>query len=425
MTKVNKVPCLVLLILAFSLMVLPCVNALSSTVWSKTYGGSSNDRAFSLIQNKEGGYTVMGTSLSYSASGLVEALLIATDVDGTLLWNQTYSGLGASYPCAFVQTIDSGYALVGYSYDLNNTGSIYPWFAKTDGAGNLQWNRTYPELGSVIFNVIQTNDGGYALVGYITQSEAFVSSYLAKLDADGNVTWTQNYGTSGDNELYTVIQTTGGGYTLAGYTTSGVSGNEDFWLIGTDSSGVIQWDQTYDSSNSDFFNSLVQTADGGYALIGYSNSSNTNSDDYTLIKTNSLGVMEWNKTYGGSNLEEAFSGVQTSDGGYALTGVKVTDEGYGNAWLIKTDSEGNLLWNQTYGESADSVLYSIIQISDDGYVLAGYTNSSSTGQDVWLVRTDQNGVIPEFSVFFLLPLMVSCTIIAVFFLKKKITTKTL
>ena len=203
------------------------------------------------------------------------------------------------------------------------------------------------------------------------------------------------------------------------------AGDEDFWLIRTNSSGNIQWNQTYGTSNFDMLNSLIQTADGGYALIGYSTYSNTTSDDYLLIKTNSLGAMEWNQTYGESNIDEAFSGIQTADGGYALTGVTVTSDGIGNAWLVKTDSVGNMLWNQTYGGSADSVLYSIIQVTNNGYVLAGFTNSSSTGQDVWLVKTDENGVIPEFSGFFILPLLAVCTLFAAIIMKKTITKKTL
>ena len=424
MSKVNLVPCMILVILSISLVFVPFVNASSSTNWSKTYGGSDNDRAFSIIQNSDGGYSIVGTTLSYSTTGYVNALLLATDTDGELLWNQTYGGLGATYPCAFIQTNDDGYALVGYSYDLENTGSLYPWFAKTDDVGNLQWNKTYPELGSLIFNLVQTADGGYALVGYVTHSEELVSAWLAKTDAYGNLTWRQEYGTSGDNELYVVVQNSDGGYTLAGYTTAAGAGDEDFWLIRTNSSGNIQWNQTYGTSNFDMLNSLVQTADGGYALVGYSTYSNTTSDDYLLIKTNSLGTMEWNQTYGESNIDEAFSGIQTADGGYALTGVTVTSDGLGNAWLVKTDSVGNMLWNQTYGGSAESVLYSIIQVTNNEYVLAGFTNSSSTNQDVWIIKTDENGVIPEFSGFFILPLLVVCTLFATIIMKKIITKKT-
>ncbi len=422
MYKVNLITCLTLAALTISLII-PCVTASSSTMWSKTYGGLANDRAFSLIQTADGGYAVVGTSLSYSTTGYVNSLLLVTDANGELLWNLTYSGLGATYPCAFIQTSDGGYALAGYSYDLGNVGSLYPWLAKTDNAGNLQWNRTYMDLGSLIFNLVQTSDGGYALVGYITHSEEVVSAWLAKTDAYGNVTWSQEYGTSGDNELYAVLQNSDEGYTLAGYTTSAGAGKEDFWLIRTDSTGNIQWSQTYGTPEYDMFNSLIRTADGGYALVGYSNASGV-SEDYLLIKTNSLGEMQWNQTYGDSNIDEAFSGIQTTDGGYALTGVTVTSDGYGNAWLVKTNSEGNMVWNQTYAGSADSVLYSIIQVNDNGYVLAGFTNSSSTSQDVWLLKTDEKGVIPEFSGSFVLLLLAICTIFVAIILRRTVTNKT-
>jgi len=434
------VSCIVLVTLVVSLIVIPCVNASSST-WSKTYGGEYNDRAFSLIKTQEGGYAIIGTSASFSSTGLVNAYLVATDVDGNLIWNQTYAGLGATYPCGFIQTSDGGYAFAGYSYALDGTSDLNSWFAKTDSSGNLQWNKTYTEFGNLIGNLVQTADGGYALVGYRTISEDFIQAWMGKIDADGNIQWTQDYGTSGDNELYTILQTSDSSYFLGGYTSGAETGLEDFWLIKVDTSGNIIWNQTYGGSGYDMLSSFVQTSDGGFALFGYSNSSGNGSEDFMMVKADSSGTMQWTKTYGGTDIEEAFCGIQTIDGGYAMTGVIVTANGTANGFLIKTDENGNLLWNKTYTNSDENVLYTIIQANDGGYALTGYTNSSSTYQDFWLLKTDENGTapaptvspsstavspsptIPEFSAIFVVALIGVCTTIIALATRKTITQK--
>lgn len=421
MSKLTTVSCIFLVILIASLLFVTCAKAQSSTAWSKTFDASSNDRGFSLIKTQEGGYAMLGTSMSHSiTAGLVNALLIITDAEGNMLWNQTYNGMGAVYPCALIQTGDGGYVLAGYTYSLEGANPM-SWFAKTDAAGNLLWNKTYSELGNIIGNIIQTSDGGYALVGCTTISNDFVQAWLTKTDADGNIQWKQDYGTSGDNELYAIIPVANDGYILGGYTTSMGAGEEDFWLIGTNSHGNMLWNQTYGDLSHNILSTLVQTSDGGYALFGFSSLDSAN-EDFMTVKTDASGVLEWVKTYGGLNIEEAFSGIQTTDGNYVTVGVTSTSTGIGNAWMVKTDADGNMLWNQTYGGENESVLYSIVQADDGGYVAVGYTNSSAT-LDFWMIKTDENGVIPEFSGIFVVALIVSCATIVAMALRKTIVKK--
>ncbi len=429
------VSCIFLVTLVVSLIIIPYANALTST-WNKTYGGSSNDRAFSLIKTQEGGYALLGTSMSFSVSGLVSALLVTTDADGNLLWNQTYAGLGATYPDALVQTSDGGYALAGYTYTIDGTSSSSPWFAKTDSAGNLQWNKTYNELGSLIGNLVQTSDGGYALVGFATISDQLIQAWLAKTDANGTIQWKQTYGTSGENELYTIIQTSDGGYTLGGYTTSTGAGQNDFWIIKTDSNGTMLWNYAYGTSSHDMLSTFVQTSDGGYALFGYSNSSSTSTEDFMMIKISASGILEWTKIYEDSNIDEAFSGIQTSDGGYALAGVTAATNGTVYGRMIKTDTDGGLQWSKTYGASNENVLYTLVEVTDGGYVLTGFTKTTASSEDYWLLKTDQNGVVPassepspsptisEFPGLLTVPLLAACTIIAALVLRKTVTRKT-
>ncbi|NLE04725.1 MAG: hypothetical protein GX638_07995, partial [Crenarchaeota archaeon] len=203
MSRLMLISGIVIVVLLSSSLILPCFADLDSS-WSKTYGGSSNERAFSLIKTQEGGYALMGTSLSYSSSGYIVAYLVNVDANGNLVWNSTYEGLGVSYPCCMIQTSDGGYAFGGYSYISEISTSLTPWFARTDSLGVLLWNKTYSELGSFISNVIETPDHGYAIVGYSSLDENTVHAYLAKMDSEGNVEWIKTYGESGDNELYAI-----------------------------------------------------------------------------------------------------------------------------------------------------------------------------------------------------------------------------
>ena len=205
--------------------------------------------------------------------------------------------------------------------------------------------------------------------------------------------WTQTYGGAGDDLAHSVIQTIDGGYAIVGRTESYGAGLEDFWLIKTDSVGHMQWNFTYGGTESDEALSLVQTFDGGYAIAGITRSVGTDSGESWLVKTDAGGDLEWSQTYGGKNGDRAYSMVQTADGGYALAGYTESfGAGLRDFWLIRTDVSGNHVWNKTYGGVNDDVAYSVVQTTDERYVLAGYTDSFGAGSwDFWLIRTDTLG----------------------------------
>ena len=205
--------------------------------------------------------------------------------------------------------------------------------------------------------------------------------------------WNKTYGGTMDDLAYSLVQTVDGGYALAGETGSSGAGGYDVWLVKTDSSGNQLWNRTYGGTYDDAAQALVQTSDGGYALAGWTDSFGAGGYDFWLVKTDSSGNMLWNKTYGGTQNDVAYSLVQTVDGGYALAGSTVSSGAGGeDVWLVKTNSSGNQQWNKTYGGTQDDAAYSLVQTVDGGYALAGYTNSfGAGGEDVWLVKTDSSG----------------------------------
>src|SRR5271157_5658017 len=310
-------------------------------------------------------------------------------------WSQTYGGSSDEYAYSIVQTSDGGFALAGFT-DSSGAGGFDFYLVKTDSAGNLNWSQTYGGSGDdFAYSVVQTSDGGYALAGYTNSFGAgYNDFYLVKTDSTGKMQWSKTYGGAGDDEAHSLIKTSDGGYALAGSTDSSGAGGNDAYLVKTDAAGNMQWNMTYGGIGDDEAYSIVQTSDGGYALAGYTTSSSVGTYNFWLVKTNSTGAMQWSQTYGPSPGDsEAYALAQTTDGGYAFGGfTDAAGAGGYDVWLVKTDSGGGVQWSQTYGGSSDDFAYSLVQTSDGGYALAGSTDSSGAGgNDFYLIRVDSAG----------------------------------
>jgi hypothetical protein len=213
--------------------------------------------------------------------------------------------------------------------------------------------------------------------------------------AHAQVRFARTYGGTGWDLAYSVQQTFDGGYIMAGYTDSFGAGNWDIFLIKTDTNGNVQWAKTYGGTDLDMAYSVQQTSDGGYIVAGETWSFGAGWEDIFLIKTDADGNVEWAKTYGGTSYDYAHSVQQTSDGGYIVAGGTNTfGAGYLDIFLIKTDANGNISWAKTYGGASADWAYSVRQTSDGGYIVAGYTGSFGAGLwDIFLIKTDANGNI--------------------------------
>ena len=325
-------------------------------------------------------------------------VLFTSSVGASSGWSKTYGGADADGALSLIATGDGGYFLVGYTRSFG-AGEEDFWLIKVDSLGNMQWNCTYGGAGAdIASSVIETSDGGYAITGYTGSFGAGGDDiWLIKTDDSGNMKWNQTYGGAEDDYTFSLVELSDCGYTIAGYTRSYGAGRDDFWLVKTDASGNAEWNRTYGGWDDEGTISLVLCSDGGYALAGMTESFGHGSDrdDFWLVKTDSFGNMEWNQTYGGTIREYGFCLVQSSDGGYAFAGSTCSfGAGSYDSWLVKTDSSGNMEWNRTYGGKDADGSSSLIQTADGGYVLAGTTNSFGFGaDDFWLVKTDSAGNI--------------------------------
>jgi len=271
----------------FVLVSLPFINSAgaSSVMWSQTYESGRFQTAYSLVETSDGGYAIAGQS------GLVDDFcLLKTDEWGNMQWTKTYGGTNDDRAFSLVETSDGGYAIAGGTESFG-AGSFDFWLVKTDGYGNMEWNQTYDAGEGWAYSLVETSDGGYVVAG---------GSRLVKIDSQGRTEWDQTYFVGVARSL---VKTSDGGYAIVG----------ENWLIKTDAYGYMEWNQTYGGETNGYAGSLVATSDGGYAFVIGSR----------LTKTDAQGSVEWSQTYkieSGGRIGETVSLVETSDGGYALVG---------------------------------------------------------------------------------------------------------
>ena len=286
--------------------------------------------------------------------------------------------------------INSAYSNIGIQIDnkpIIKTNPVNPTngtFMKTYGGKDNDYG----------YCVQQTTDGGYIITG---ETNSFGTGeddiWLIKTDSNGNKIWDKTFGGIENDSSYCIQQTTDGGYIITGYTFSFGAGSDDVWLIKTDNNGNIVWNKTFGGTKYECGKYVQQTSDGGYIITGYTFSFGAGSDDVWLIKTDNNGNMMWNKTFGGTDSDTSVCVQQTTDDGYIITGDTYSfDTGSNDIWLIKTDSNGNKIWDKTFGGESYEWGVCVQQTTDGGYIMIGTTSSFGGGEtDIWLIKTDSNG----------------------------------
>ena len=321
-------------------------------------------------------------------------LLVTSFAPAQQRWAKTYGGTSNDAGNSVQQTADGGYIVAGYTNSFGQGGDDV-YLIKTNAAGDTAWTRTCGGAGNDEgYSVQQTSDGGYVVAGTtLSFGAGFRDVYLIKMNASGDTVWTRTYGGANDEHGYSVQQTSDGGYVIAGGTDSHGAGGYDVYLVKTKSNGDTLWTRTYGGTGDDEGRSVRQTSDGGYIVAGYTKSFDAGSDELYLIKTNASGDTLWTRTYNGSGVDRGTSVWQTSDGGYVISGWAYTvNPSYSLVLLIKTSSSGDTLWTRYYGGGGEQQANCVQQTSDGGYVLAGFTNSFGAGGfDVYLIKTDANG----------------------------------
>ncbi|MEO6166435.1 MAG: T9SS type A sorting domain-containing protein, partial [Chitinophagales bacterium] len=367
-----------------------------------------------------------------------------------LEWEKSFGGTSWEKPSKIIQTKDGGFIVVGYSMsndgdvtghhgDVNCLACADYWVVKLDNGGNLEWENSFgSNEHDHATDVVETIDSGYIVAGHsfmhgccsgdVTDHHGGFQDYqsdywLVRLDQNGNIKWKKSYGGSDSDWAYSIINVEDNKFIIVGASDSNdddVSDNKgqfDGWIVKIDSLGNILSQNNYGGSGYDVFKCIIQTKDKGYSLVGFSDSqdgdvgASNGQFDYWIMKLDSNFEIQWSKTLGGSGTEEASSIVQLSEGGFLVAGYSYSDDidVTGNHklndissdyWIIKLDAEGNVIWKNCYGGTGNDIATALIKTADDKFCVVGYSDSKDGDvqgnygdDDFWALKLDTNGAI--------------------------------
>ena len=349
---------------------------------------------------------------------------------------KTYGGTKNESGRSVLKTSDDGYIVLGFTQsidgDINTTKTTVQydyWLLKFDKDDTLQWQKTYGgSKDEKAYKIIETNDNGFAVIGYsksdegdLNSNQGFEDVWILKLDTTGSILWKTSTGFSGTDQGFSLIQTSDNGYFIAGIldvTASGGLGNAkitarhaggDYWGIKLDINGTIEWRKYFGGTNTDICYDVTETIDG-YLMIGSSDSAdvditnNKGSYDFWVIKIDKTGTLLWEKSFGGDEIDEARAITPTDDGSFIIIGdtrssTKDVTKNNGGAdlWAVKITSNGNLSWQKNYGGSSFDVGRSIRKTIDGGFLISGSSRSGDNGftnkgqNDALILKIDANG----------------------------------
>ena len=305
------------------------------------------------------------------------------------LWTRTFGGPYSDYCYSVRQTQDQGFILAGYTtYESFGPEDFY--LVKTKRCRRTEWEQTYGGAAlDVCWQIRTVPTGGFILAGSSQSYGGVQDGLIIKTSDSGDSLWSQTFGGAGWDEIYSVDPTDDGGFILGGYTGSYGAGAFDFWMIKTDAGGNQTWMQTFGQATvGEFATSVLQTSDGGYLISGFMGDFSPTNTYFWVIKTDANGDSLWSAQ---PALGQCFAMRETTDGGVILIGID-QEGGNGNARVIKLRVSGATDWIRDIGGDAEDLGSVIEQTQDGGYVCAGYTRSFGAGtRDLWMFKLSADG----------------------------------
>ncbi len=358
-----------------------------SLVWEKTFGGTSDDRAF-YASATDGGVLVVGSTRSIIVDQTV-AWVLKLDDEGNLLWNKTYpAGKGSEF--RYIINLQDGFLLVGNMFPV--AADPNGFVVKIDSQGNTQWNITLSsEKISRIFGAAKAADG-FVFAGLTqTSDNALTNVWLIKINENGNIIWNKTFNTSNDDAARSIATQDGYTFFVAGYTDALGDGNFDFLLLKVDSNGNLLGNQTYGGAESDKAYAITPAVDG-FVVAGDTRSEGAGDSDALLIKINQDLQQQWSRTFGGSGFDSpTYIKALTDGSGFVVCGVTFSfGNGLRDFWLFTVDNSGNQLASCTVGRSGYEESYAAVEVSYDNFVVAGWVSQTGQGlpYDFYVVNVE-------------------------------------
>lgn len=361
------------------------------TAWSK--GGF----AWAMTALPGGGYALAGEATP-TTGGPTDAWLAVADSNGTFSWQAGFGGSGAESARALQRLDDGGFLLAG-SIGSKGAGGLDGWLVRTDGKGQPLWDTAWGgKADDTFLGVTVLGNGKLVAVGQThSQGQGQGDAWIVGFSSTGAVLWEQVYGNPGDDAASAVTATPDGGFLAVGWMTppTGVLALPDVWVMKATAGGKVEWQKTFGTKAEDRASAVVQVQGGGFAVLGETGESKTygNKTDFWLLRVDAAGTLLWDRTYGGSEGERGYGLAQLADGGFALAGYTGTyGVGLWSSWLVRTDADGWLAWQQAYGTPEMDRAQAVVALPGGGMALAGQVHDAKTGVDAaLLVRVDRWG----------------------------------
>jgi len=351
------------------------------TLWTRTYGETTDDFCLSGIQTQDGGYAFTGeTNLG---GGYFDGYILKTDANGDTIWLKLYS----YHPGHdIVQTADRGYMVLAQAagYDIE--------MMKADSLGDTLWTKKFNSPYDVwCTRFTPTADDGYIVTGYVVGD---IDVCLAKADSLGDTLWIRLYGGTGTDGGSSVIQTDDNGFIVVGNTSSYGGGGSDIYIIKVDEFGDTLWTKTYGYSADEWGSDICQIHDNEYMVIG-GGYMQGGDDDLLILRIDSLGDTLWTKKYGGTNSESGVSICRLPDTTFVIVGgTNSYGAGSNDIWIVKINADGDTIWTSVFGGTEYDYARRIRYTMDGGYITFGETWSYGAGaRDIYLIKTNPFSLI--------------------------------
>ena len=364
----------------------------TNPTFEKRFGGRYEDIGQTLLPLKDG-FLVLGNTESFG-EGQGDAYVIKTDLFGNKLWSATYGGRYEESARA-IAPVKDGFMITGSTLSLGNMRqSLY--VARISSTGELMWENGFfsdEDDRYVGKSIAKINDEHMMIAGWedhVTFFNSEVECYLTAVSINGQQKWVQRYGGKNPDKANSIIKVNGG-YVFSGETESWGAGDSDVYVMKIAESGQRAWHYTYGYKSDEYANQIISTQDGGYIIVGATDSDYRKSKDVYVVKLNADGKKAWQHHYGGDGKEEGYGIVEDKDG-YVIVGYTETTQDFNSdVYLLKIDKKGNISWKKTYGGPDDDEGYAIVKVKD-GFVITGFSEGGSDrGKDLYLLKVDRNG----------------------------------